>query len=204
MNIHTISCAPLETNCYILWSEGEGVIIDPGMDTAEIIEFIENENITVKYILLTHGHFDHCSGLGALKKAFDVPIALNKDDLLYVADAKQHAMLYGIKVPEIPLPETFIEDGDVFTFGDCALRTIATPGHSPGGVCFLYDNHLFAGDTLFHRSIGRTDLPGGNHQQLLHSIMTKLYTLPPETIVYCGHGETTTIGDEIRCNPFTA
>ncbi|RJP59430.1 MAG: MBL fold metallo-hydrolase [Candidatus Auribacter fodinae] len=206
MKIKKIVCGPLETNCYVLWCEDtmEGIIIDPGSDVSDILSFIDKTGITVKHILLTHGHFDHCCGLQALKQRFAVHITIHKDDIIYVAEAKNHALLYGIRVSEIPLPDRFLEDGDTFYFGKYAITAIATPGHTPGGVCFLAGNHLFSGDTLFQGSVGRTDLPGGNHVRLLESITTRLYTLPLNTIVYPGHGSETSIAEEKNFNPFTS
>ena len=205
MIIKTLPIGPLETNCYIVGCEttGEGLIIDPASDDDTIIQQVKKLNLTIKYILLTHGHFDHCCGLSAMKREFDVPVAVHPDDIPFVAQAKLHGKMYGIDVPDIILPDTFIQEDDCFEIGTYTLRAIHTPGHTPGGVCFVCAKHLFSGDTLFSGSIGRTDLPGGNHTQIIASIKTKLYTLPDDTLVYPGHGPQTSIGDEKQYNPFT-
>lgn len=206
MLIKTLSLGPLETNCYILGCEKtlEGVIIDPADDVHIILQTVTQLKLSIKYILLTHGHFDHCCGLPVLKEKINVPIALHRDDIPFVAHAKTHGKLYGFSVPDLPVPDTFIEEGDTFTFGTITLTAIHTPGHTPGGMCFYCAPYLFSGDTLFQRSIGRTDLPGGNSRQILDSIMNKLYKLDPATRVFTGHGPETTIGEEMQFNPFTS
>ena len=200
-----LTSGPFETNCYILGCDRthKGVIIDPAVDTEKLLQIIDELKLDILYILLTHGHFDHCSGLGALKDSFDVPIAIHPDDIPLISTAKQQAGLYGFRIPTVPMPDTFIQDGDEFKFGDESLKALHTPGHTPGGICFYDNSHVFSGDTLFQRSIGRTDLPGGNFQQLISSIKNKLFTLDENITVYPGHGGGTTIGEERQFNPYT-
>ncbi|MCB1194993.1 MBL fold metallo-hydrolase [bacterium] len=204
--IRMITSGPFDTNCYVLCCEQthEGIVIDPAFDTNQLKTLIKDLSLTIKFILLTHGHFDHCGGLAPLKEALkDIPIAIHPDDLPLVATARQQAGLYGIRISDVPLPDTFIHEGDLFSFGKYTLKALHTPGHTPGGVCFYTDEYLFAGDTLFQRSIGRTDLPGGNFQQLISSIKNKLFTMHDFLTVYPGHGGGTTIGEEKQYNPYT-
>ena len=204
MLIKTIPVGPLATNSYIVACEQtrKAVIIDPGFDVDRIKTQIDQLDLEVVYILLTHGHFDHCSGIGEVKAMFNVPVYMHRDDIPYVAEAKTHSRMYGFSVPEVPLPDQFIEDGDTISFGDCSFQVIHTPGHTPGGVCFYTPGTLFAGDTLFSGSVGRTDLPGGSFEAISSSIKTGLYNLPDDTVVYPGHGLPTTIGEEKSSNPY--
>ncbi len=205
MKINRLIQSLFETNCYIVSCDttNEAVIIDPGSDGEKIITFIADNNLNVKHILLTHGHFDHCASLSAIIEKIEAPISIHSDDLPLMVESKTQAFLYGIKIPDVPSPTNFIQEGDIFEFGENKLKAIHTPGHSPGGCCFFTDKILFSGDTLFSNSIGRTDLPGGNHQQILSSIKNNLYILDDDTIVYPGHGEETTIAEEKQFNPHT-
>jgi len=206
MHIKVISAGPLETNCYIVGCDvtHEAVIIDPGYDADTILKNVNDMKLKVLRILLTHGHFDHCSALRDIKEKLNIPIAVHGDDLFFISQAKSHAGLYGIKITDVPLPDIFIADEDTFEFGNYSLKTIHTPGHTAGSVCFLTGKYLFSGDTLFKGSIGRTDLPGGNYNNIINSILNRLYVLDKDTIVLPGHGPQTTIGDEIRFNPYTS
>jgi len=205
MHIKPISAGPLETNCYILGCDvtHQAIIIDPGDDSDTIIKTIEDMKLKPIKILLTHGHFDHCSAVEQIKNKFNIPLAVHIDDLPFISQAKNHASLYGIKISNVPMPESFIDDGDIFEFGKYNLKTIHTPGHTAGSVCFLTGKYLFSGDTLFKGSIGRTDLPGGDYSKIINSILTRLYTLDHDTVVLPGHGHQTTIGHEIKTNPYT-
>ncbi len=204
MLIKTIPVGPLATNSYIAVCEQtrKAVVIDPGFDVDRIKAQIDQLDTDVTAILLTHGHFDHCSGIGEVKDLFAVSIYMHRDDIPFVAEAKTHSRMYGFSVPQAPLPDQFIEDGDTISFGNYSLKVIHTPGHTPGGVCFYTPGILFAGDTLFSGSVGRTDLPGGSFDAISASIKNGLYILPDETIVYPGHGLPTTIGEEKASNPY--
>ena len=180
----------LSTNCYVAGCEEtkEAAIIDPGLETEneaeEILEFIKKNGFHVKYIINTHGHPDHISGNGFIKKETGAPILIHESHSGRVhADQKLH-------------------DGDVIHVGNFKLAVLHTPGHTKGGICLVGDNIVFTGDTLFAGSIGRTDFPGGSFEEIIQSIKTKLLCLPDSFKVYPGHESFTTIGDEKRHNPF--
>ncbi len=184
-------------------------VIDPGMlgpkEEKAMTDFISRNNLKLTHIINTHLHIDHAVGNSFLKEEYKVPVLASKDDEPLGERMQQQAMMFGIneKFKDVEISE-YIKDGDVIKIGDGELQVIAVPGHSQGSVA-LYDKKdgfLISGDALFQGSIGRTDLPGGNHQQLIDSIKSKLLTLPGDTIVYPGHGGATTIADEKRLNPF--
>ena len=196
----------------------EGILIDPGDEVDALLENVvvlrdlvrlEVHRLSIRYILLTHAHIDHITGVAAAKKALGVPVGLHRDDLfLYEAVAEQGLML-GVRADPQPDVDFFYDGPGPWRFGRYGAWVYHTPGHCPGGVCLAVgreDNPartLFVGDTLFAGSIGRVDLPGGNLETLLRSIRGVLFTFPDETVVYPGHGEATTVGVEKRTNPFT-
>jgi glyoxylase-like metal-dependent hydrolase (beta-lactamase superfamily II) len=208
--IHEIlAVGPLQCNCHILADKAskEAVIIDPGDDADEILRRVEGYK--VRALLHTHCHFDHMTATRKVSEATGAEILIHKSDkALYDALAGQYAILgrrFGLTLPtpEDPLPvKRFLKDGDRIEFGRHALKVLATPGHTQGSCCFHMDGLLLSGDTLFCRGIGRTDLPGGDPEQEIESIRTKLFTLDPETIVYPGHGPETRIEEERAENPF--
>lgn len=204
IQVEPIVVGPLFSNCYILWDEetNQGVIIDPGDEAETILKTVKNLGIKIKYILATHGHFDHVGAVAKLRKALNVEFLAHKDDLFFLEDGENAAQRWGIQIDQPPKPDHYIEDGDKIKFGKFELTVIHTPGHSPGGVSFLNNRMLFCGDTLFQGSIGRTDFRKGSFEDLAKSIKTRLYTLPDDTIVYTGHGPVTSIGDEKRYNAF--
>jgi len=205
------AAAPFYKNGYLLGCETtrEAVVIDPGDEAADLIAAIARERLTVKFILLTHAHVDHVSGVARLKAATGAPVGLHRDDLpLYNAAVAQGEM-FGYRIDPPPPPDFFFEiGGSPLWIGEYWIRVIHTPGHSPGGVCFQVGptgsggTDVFAGDTLFAGSIGRTDLPGGDYAALIRSIRSELLALEEGTGVHPGHGPRTTIGDERRSNPF--
>ncbi len=201
MQVKCLVVSMFSTNCYIAYcpETREAVVIDPGAQGAAISTNIKSLDLKLKYILNTHGHVDHIGANGRLKEDYRVPIMLSEKDLDLYRNPGFGLRLVLRKQPD---PDRFISEGDEISFGNVSLRVIATPGHTPGGVCFLNNDALFCGDTLFAGSIGRTDLAGGSYNTLMESIRHKLLALPESTIVYTGHGPQTTIGDEIRSNPF--
>lgn len=195
---------PIETNCYILsCSETrKAVIVDPGGDAGLIEAFIEEARLEPIEIVCTHGHSDHIASVGDLKERFGIPFAIHGADLEMVKLSVEEAPFWGLGRIKEPKIDRILSPDDSIVFGAARGTVLHTPGHTPGGISLLFDGFVLAGDTLFNRSIGRTDLAGGDLDTLLESIRTQLFTLPDETIVYCGHGPRTTIGEEKRENPF--
>lgn len=208
MQTKTFNKNDMGQNIYLCWCEAtrEGVLIDAGCSTADetaIMEELGKNNITVKAILLTHGHYDHITGVPRLKSLTNAKVYchVSEKQMLENSDLNRSCMTpWEVEVT----PDEVFNDGDVFSFGKIALKVLHTPGHTPGGVCYYHEEsgQLYAGDTLFKTSIGRTDLPLGDHEKLIRNITTKLLTLPTETIVYPGHGPSTDIGYEKKFNPF--
>jgi len=209
MRVEVLTVGPLAVRCYLVIcpESGKAAIIDPGGDEDRILKKIEELKITPVYILATHGHGDHVSGAWRLRRELKIPVAMHEaDDTLFRSlTARLVFAAWGFK-PNEPADIAF-KDGDEFSIGSIKLRVLHTPGHSPGSVCF-YDGkkHLFTGDTLFVGAVGRADLPGGDFQQMLNSIETKILPLPDETIILPGHDygsqPTSTIGREKETNPY--
>jgi len=201
--IKLLVVGPLASNCYIVGNETtrEGIIIDPADEAKTILQSIAELGLTIKFIVLTHGHPDHIAALKEVKEATGAEIAVHTGDSDYHS---QHALAlaFGFDCPAPPPPDRLLKDGDSIDIGDLHFEVIHTPGHTPGGICLLGNGVLFSGDTLFNYGIGRYDLPGGDYAQLMNSLQTRLMTLPDETAVYPGHGPQTTIGAERQSNPF--
>lgn len=198
-------------NTYVIWdaSSQEAAIVDPGMVNPEETDLIEDliatHRLSVRYILLTHAHVDHTFGIDILKDKYHAPVLAHKADLPLGQMRGQQAEMFHIPMKLGPVEiDRFISASTTLYLGNERIEIIETPGHSPGGVCYYVPESSFilTGDTLFQGSIGRTDLPGGNHNTLLRSISTGLFNLPDNTVVYPGHGPSTTIGKEKRTNPF--
>lgn len=206
MIFETLVVGQLGVNCFILADPEtkEGVVVDPGDETEAILAVVKAKGITVKYILNTHGHFDHVGGNRKLVEVTGAPLMINQGDEPFLTRASRSATMYGLRAEDSPAPAQYLTDGQTLTFGGIELRVIHTPGHSPGGSCFYLPaaGTLISGDTLFAESIGRTDLTGGSQEQLVGAIKSKLLVLPDDTRVYPGHGPATTIGHEKRHNPY--
>lgn len=198
---------PLQCNCAILACEKtkEAVIIDPGDEGARIASEVQASGFTVKALLHTHAHFDHIGGTKEVKEALSAPIWLHKADLEIYNNLPLQGRMFGFSFVAAPAVDNFLEDGQTLNFGEHSLEVIHTPGHSPGGVCFRKkdgEEMIFSGDTLFQMSVGRSDLWGGDHEQMIHSIKDRLLVLSEDTPVHPGHGPSTMIGIEKRSNPF--
>lgn len=204
MIVKRIPAGIYAANCYVLYSEteNEGIVVDPGGDVDDIIKFIDENNIDIKYIVLTHGHGDHIGGVMDLKNKLNVDLLIHEADADMLKDANLNlSNIMAIGSIEIT-PDEFLNEEDVLEFGDVKLSVIHTPGHTLGGICLLSGDSLITGDTLFKGSIGRTDLEGGNYETIINSIREKLLVLPGYTTVYPGHGPETTIENERKNNPF--
>ena len=204
LQVEPLIVGPLFSNCYIIYDDAEklGAVIDPGDDAEIILTKVNELDVSIKYILATHGHFDHIGAVAELKTALGADFLAHQDDFFFIEDGKNAALRWGVNIQQPPKPDRFIKDGDKIKIGKFEFKVIHTPGHSPGGVCFLYDRMLFGGDTLFQGSIGRTDFRKGSFEDLKNSIRKRLYSLPDDTIVYTGHGPITTIGNEKKYNAF--
>jgi len=198
MQIKRIPVGAYAANCYILMDEDtkETAVIDPGEEADTLIKAIKDMNANVKYILLTHGHADHTGAAVQLKKEFNSPVYINEQDYKLINNGE---FMYGDIAENV---DKYINEGDTFSIGSIKIECILTPGHTPGGVCFLVDDMVFTGDTLFASSIGRTDLAGGNFETIIKSIKEKLIKLPESITVFPGHGPESSIGREKACNPF--
>lgn len=210
ITIKKFVCNPYQENTYLLYDEqGACAIIDPGMygeqEQREFVDFILSNDLKPELLLNTHCHIDHVLGNHFVHEQYGLLPLFHQDELPLLVEVQQYAPQMGFRYDVSPIGERFLSSSDtVIAFGAHSLQVIQAPGHSPGHVCFYHEEQgfLIGGDVLFNNSIGRTDLPGGNHEQLLESIRTQLYILPDVTIVYPGHGPETSIGQEKRTNPF--
>ncbi len=205
--VETFPVGPLQCNCTVLADpvSREAVVIDPGDEPERILRVVESMKLKPVALLHTHAHLDHITASRAVKEATGAPIRLHPDDRPLYDALPEQAAFFGLRA-EAPLPpDAPLADGEIVRFGAYRLHAIHTPGHTPGSTCFSLEGDsplLFSGDTLFRRSIGRTDLWGGDPDAILASIRQRLFALPGDTPVVCGHGPDTTIGEEKRSNPF--
>ncbi|WP_414732175.1 MBL fold metallo-hydrolase [Acetobacterium carbinolicum] len=204
MKVIKKSLGQMGTNCYVVWDEKtlEAVVIDPGFEDQRISDIINENKLKVNYILLTHGHFDHLGGVNQIKKLTGAKVLIHENDADCLIDPRRNlSVLAGMSMILEPA-DGFLNENETITLGNIAFRVIHTPGHSKGGICLLAEDQLFAGDTLFNTSIGRTDFADGDLNELLNGIKSKLFVLDDATTVLPGHGENTTIGYEKTNNPF--
>lgn len=204
MFLEKIPAGVLAVNCYIIGDEksSRAAVIDPGGDADKILQVLEDNGYELDYIILTHAHGDHIGGAQQLQDITKVPIYIHQDDLYILQDkSKNYSALMAMPGVEIHT-DKLLKDGDSLPLGNETLNIIHTPGHSPGGICILVDNLLFTGDTLFSNSIGRTDLEGGDHEELIQSIKTKLFVLDDDILVLPGHGPASRIGIEKLTNRY--
>jgi hydroxyacylglutathione hydrolase len=210
MQILSAAVPPFMKNGFVVSCEEtrEAIVIDPGDEVDELIDGILAGRLTPRAILLTHAHVDHVTGVGRVKAAFDIPTWMHRDDQWMYDNAVDFGAQFGLDVDSPPPVDAYFKPGVPFRFGKYVVHIAHTPGHCPGGVCLAIGREadtvreLFVGDTLFAGSVGRTDLPGGDHELLLRSIREVLFAYPDDAIVHPGHGPDTTIGRERRSNPF--
>ncbi|MDH3566975.1 MAG: MBL fold metallo-hydrolase [Desulfobacteraceae bacterium] len=204
MIIKELVVGPLMANCFICGCSKtkEAVVIDPGGDADTILLSLAESKLKVKYIINTHGHFDHVSANGKMKDATGADILIHPLDAPMLEKLSSNAAFFGVSVENSPPCDQTLEEDDTVSFGDITLKVIHTPGHTPGGISLYTNGIVFVGDTLFAGSIGRTDFPGGDFNTLISSIKTKLFNMEDDIRVFSGHGPETSIGVEKRHNPF--
>jgi glyoxylase-like metal-dependent hydrolase (beta-lactamase superfamily II) len=209
LKIKSFVFSPIQENTYLLYNEfNQCAIIDPGCyfdaEKEELTQFIKDNSLTVIHLLNTHCHLDHVFGNKYAAETYSLTPQIHKKEEQVLAFAPTSGLMYDLPFDNYTGQPLFLKEGDVVTIGKDELLVIETPGHSPGHICFYNkaQGFLIGGDVLFNRSIGRTDLPGGNYDELIKNIKEKLLVLPNKTIVYSGHGETTTIGEEKVENPY--
>ncbi|TAK53711.1 MAG: MBL fold metallo-hydrolase [Gammaproteobacteria bacterium] len=207
MRIRVVPVTPFQQNCSVLWCERtrEAAIVDPGGDLDQVLAAVAEEQVTPVRILLTHGHLDHAGGTAELAQRCSLPIeGPHRSDRFLIQDLPQHAAMFGLARMESFEPTRWLEQGDRVQFGDVELQVRHCPGHTPGHVVYFHEPGRFAivGDVLFQGSVGRTDLPGGDHEALIRSIRENLFPLGDDVRFLSGHGPMSTFGEERRSNPF--
>lgn len=209
MKVISLTYNVFEENTYLVYDEtGECIIFDPGchsmVEKENLKQYIESNHLKPVRLINTHCHLDHMFGNKWVFDTYGLLPEIHQGELPVLKAAPQVSMMYGVPCEASPMPEKFIQDNVNIEFGNSSLLTIFTPGHSPASLCFYSqkDQFIIGGDVLFYESIGRTDLPGGDYETLINSIRSRLFLLPDETVVYSGHGPSTTIGHERKYNPF--
>ncbi len=203
LEVSTIVVGPFQQNCRIVKDKesGDAVVIDPGDEADRILTAVRQAGANVRYILLTHAHLDHCGAAAPVREALGVPLAMHPDDRPILDALPEHGTMFGMHGLEVPTVDIDLAETTRLPFGDGEIEVVHTPGHTPGGVTFLFGRHGFFGDTLFQMSVGRTDL-GGNAKTYAQTLRDKVLSMPDDTVVYTGHGPDTTIGQERVNNPF--
>ncbi|MDP8939482.1 MAG: MBL fold metallo-hydrolase [Actinomycetota bacterium] len=208
MILEMLTVGPFQENCYVIGDEasGEGALVDPGDEAYRIALAVEQTEVEIGQILLTHAHIDHIGAVAQLAEEYACPILIHAEAEPMLAQAPTQAMMMGLKFGKVPSADRYIEDEEVVEVGGLRLKALYTPGHAPGHLAFYVEEEglVLSGDALFAGSVGRVDLPGGSMEVLMNSITERLLTLPDETRVYPGHGPETTIGNEKAYNPFLA
>ena len=201
MILKTFIEPPIDNNNYLIIDEEskEAALIDCSAVDGDINEELERAGAKLKYILLTHGHFDHIAGI---RPNPDVKVVMHKADIGWLEKTNQYLPMFGMPPMTVPKIDIFVEDGDILKLGNRNIKVIHTPGHTQGGVCYLVDGKLFSGDTIFREAVGRCDLEGGDFDQIVESIKNKIFTLPPQTLIYPGHGRMSSVEWEREHNRF--
>jgi glyoxylase-like metal-dependent hydrolase (beta-lactamase superfamily II) len=207
LSLHVVTCTvgPFQENCFIVWSSDtrEALLIDPGDEPEVIARQVERNNLQPLAILNTHAHLDHIGAVAALRDRYQIPFYLNRQEESTLRFYPDTCRLFGLPPQSPPTVDHWFDgDTDSLSIGDFTVKVLFTPGHTPGGTCFLLDDQVFVGDTLFRGSVGRTDLPGGDWPTLEQSLRRLVSTVPPSAVIHPGHGPDTTLAVEIRENPF--
>ena len=202
MSLHTFPLGPLETNCYVISNQASAVVVDPGGDPQEVLDFLQEKKLKLEAVLITHTHFDHLYGVAALLKATGAPAMIPPGDKVLAGTESADGGVWGL--PRVDAFASVPLKAGELTLGSLRCTVLDTPGHTPGSVSLYFADQeaVCTGDLLFYRSIGRTDFPGGDQDVLLASVKQQIFTLPGNTVVYPGHGPTTTVEDEKNSNPF--
>lgn len=206
IKVYSIRVTLFATNCYLVCNEetGEGFVVDPGGYEEKIVELLKEKKVRLTAVFLTHGHLDHMMAAERLQKEYEVPVYCHAAEQQVLTDAVMNLTARFLRKNYVFTKAESLADGAEFTAAGVRVRLLHTPGHTPGGCCYYLPEEgiLFSGDTLFYRSIGNTEFPGGSSVALAKAVREKLYVLPEETLVYAGHGEPTDIGSEKRENPY--
>ncbi|MFA4029107.1 MAG: hypothetical protein GDYSWBUE_001739 [Candidatus Fervidibacterota bacterium] len=197
MLIDRVVVGPLQTNCYIVVCDvtKEAAIIDPGDEASRISAVVSYHGAAIKRIIATHGHFDHVMAVGELKGRYGAPFAVGRMERDVLKHAKPQALFFGFIASSVPEPDELLDDGQEIEVGAVKLKVISAPGHSPGHIALFVDGHLFSGDIIFESGIGRTDFPGGSHEEMMKTIRERILTLPPDTVIHPGHGNEFTLAE---------
>lgn len=204
--LECLTVGPLQMNAWLLLDVGaaEAALIDPGDEATRLIARVEASGCRLRWLLATHGHFDHVAAAAEFQGTYDRPLRIQAEDRFLVDAMPDHQAAYGLPISQVPRLDATLRDGDEIPLGNGVLQVSAVPGHTPGHVMFSYDGHSIVGDCVFAGSIGRTDLPGGDFPTLEASIRERIYKLPKNTILHPGHGPDTTVGRERSTNPFVS
>lgn len=197
MVVRTVITGNIEENCHLIWDKNKHcLVVDPGDDCNRILEVIEMHHLSVKKIILTHGHYDHVGAVNELKKATGAIVISHEEEKELILNPDLSLARYISPDFSIPQVDSYVKEGDVISAGNLSLTVMHTPGHTQGGMCLYGHGILFSGDTVFYGTLGRWDFPTGNLSKLGHSIIHKIFTLPEDTVIYSGHGPKTTVGEE--------
>jgi len=202
----SLETGPIMTNTYIVGCSEtrQAAVVDPGGHVGAILSALQRHELECRLIVNTHAHFDHVGGNAELKKRTGAKICIHPEEAPLLKNLSRQGLMFGLRVEDSPPPDRFIREGDVLEVGKLKLRVLDTPGHSPGSVSLVVEGEgrILVGDLIFQGSVGRTDLPGGSHETLIRSVEDKIFTFPPKTQLYPGHGPSTSVGVEMKSNPF--